>query len=120
MESKFDISLEIIDNAVSRWEEAVQCITHGWDCIEEYCNDLIPRKKLAELVEACGKLHTHPGNVTARLEAADRNFIAVTEHSDLCVWHTGCQFQYHKDHIELCYEGYDQEKYWYYYRWQPD
>ena len=44
-------SLEDIQDALMEWEERVEWIARGWDCIEEYTNDLSYREVLQDLID---------------------------------------------------------------------
>ena len=69
MSSNENISIQTVEQAVSRWEESVHRISQGWDYIEEYCNDLSSHEKLADRVEAYKNQQELPSDVIARITA---------------------------------------------------
>ena len=62
-----------------------------------------------------------PKALECRIAVADDTFRKATMVSSLCVWHCGPQFRAFPDGtVELAFDEYDPEEYWYYYRWQRD
>lgn len=100
-----------LKKAVSDWETSVKWITKGWDCIDEYENDLSYRETLANLLNKFSINNKIPKEIEEQLIEIDNKFKIVTEKSDLCIWD-------HDPNLEVCI--YDKEEYWYYYHWQPD
>ena len=90
--------------AVAGWEEAVDWIAKGFDCIEEYTNDLYARERLDNDLSNCEE--RIPDDLVVRIMTADERFKSVTYASNKCVWGD-------KD-------LYDPVTYWYYYRWQNE
>ncbi len=95
-----------IEVAISEWEEAITWIARGWDGIDEYDHDVFYRYYLDTLLDSYTQRHALPPHIMIRLNVADENFKAVTHPSNRCVWRND-EFQ-------------NPEKYWYFYRWQPD
>ncbi len=97
------IALEV---AISEWEEAITWIAKGWDGIDEYDHDVYFRYQIDKLVAHYTQHHVLPAHIMDRLHAADESFKTLTYPSNRCVWRND-EFQ-------------NPEKYWYFYRWQPD
>lgn len=91
---------------VKEWEEAVDWLVKGFDCIEEWTNDLSAREILANALEILGT--TPPQSLIERIEAADQRLRAATCESSRCVWGDGFSIG-----LEKC----DPVKHWYYFRW---
>ena len=114
--------IEELRQAISGWKRSVEAIAAGWDCIEEYTHQLTFRESLQDLLD---KLHAEehvPEEFADQIGEADRAFMDVTEESGLCVWDCGPMFRYYdENNIEIIpINQHDRERYWYYYRWQPD
>jgi len=110
-----------LEQAIQQWESAVERIAKGWDNIEEYTHDLQYREDLEEALSCYSSREIVPEPLLRRIATADDSFREATVASRLCVWHCGPQFRHYPNgHVELLLEPYDQETYWYYYRWQPD
>ncbi len=114
--------LSELREAILRWKESVKWIAKGWDCIEEYTNDLSHREALQDLLDDLFSQNTPPKSIEEEIAEIDSVFVSATEKSDLCVWDCGPKFRYFDENsIELLpINEYDKGKYWYYYRWQPD
>ncbi|MDD2700059.1 MAG: hypothetical protein PHH36_02360 [Sideroxydans sp.] len=99
-----EVTLPLLDEAISRWEQSVHSIAAGFDCSEEYTLDLSERECLQETLnsfEAQGL--AVPDVIRARIEAADRRFVELTYEVEHDVWGSS--------------RRYDKEAFWYYYRW---
>lgn len=104
---------EQLEVAVSDWEEVIPWLEQGWDCIEEYTNDLTAREILDDAIDGyCGM--PLPRGLAERIERSDARFRAATEESDLCVWHAETPYPHGYS------ETYDPDRQWYYFRWPPD
>ncbi|MCD6379563.1 hypothetical protein J7M07_03860 [bacterium] len=116
------IDLEELKEVISSWKEAVEWIAHGWDCIEEYTHGLSYREDLQDLLDQIQPGEMIPTDIKEEIAKMDSKFISDTENSDLCVWDCEAKFCYlDENNIELLpINEYDKDKYWYYYRWQPD
>jgi hypothetical protein len=103
------------------WEEAVRWIAQGWDCIEEYTNDVWARLNLEfAMKEHAGRHGPQPLAFLRRLASIDRLFRRVTHDSRLCCLQTGPLYAYCNGHMALRYKHYPKRKFWFFYRWQPD
>jgi hypothetical protein len=114
-------TVEDIEEAISAWEEAVEWIVKGWDCIEEYTHDASYREDLEILVTSFERDNALPHELTSRIRAADAKFKKATIESKLCVWHCGPQFAACPNgSVDLCFKEYSPIFQWYFFRWQPD
>lgn len=110
-----------LEREIEHWKDTINWIAKGWDCIEEYTNDLCYRDELQDVLDEFEQNALPiPDTLRSRLAEADRRFISCTEDSDLCVWHAGPLFRAYGEHAELIVETYDKTRQWYFYRWQPD
>jgi hypothetical protein len=109
------VSIEDVERAIARWEEAVLWISKGWDCIEEYANDLCARETIDEMI-VLPNAEKLPSLLLSRIEKADQKFRDSTVESLLCVWHITPQFGVARDQVNLSFFTYNRERYWYYYR----
>lgn len=65
-----------IGKAIARWEDAVSWIEDGWDCEEEYNEDVGMRHKVFLLLE--NNNDNLPVELKTRLEVADARYRAAT------------------------------------------
>jgi hypothetical protein len=65
-----------IKKAITRWEEAVWWIEDGWDCSDEYTNDVNARHSVFKLLEASDQ--ELPTALKKQLDAADARYRAAT------------------------------------------
>ncbi len=115
------ITIQDLEHSIQQWEESVERIAKGWDCIEEYTHNLFAREVLDERLLHFSSKNSPIEPLLRRIAIADDSFRNVTVASRLCVWHCDPQFRYYPDgKVELLFKSYDQKTYWYYYRWQPD
>ena len=105
---------------VADWEDKLDWLTHGWDCIEEYTHGLGYRERIDELLDPVGGIAAAPETLRLRLATADARLRAMTIESGVCVWHTGITYRYHEGRIVPIADEYESQKQWYYYRWLPD
>lgn len=111
---------ELRDRLLS-WEEAVRWIAQGWNCIDEYTNDVWGRLSLEYVMKRHARRHGRPPAVfLRRLASIDRLFRRVTHDSRLCCLQTGPLYAYCEGSVTLRYEHYPKCKFWFFYRWQPD
>ncbi len=112
---------EELVKAIEEWKESVRWIAHGWDCEEEYLEDLWYREKLDQAIDrytACGiRL---PKKLRKRIQRVDEAFKAITVESRLCIWDIGAKLDLCHGPVTLAAEQYERKRYWYYYRWPPD
>lgn len=121
MENRDSASHRDLEALLQDWEECVEWIAHGWDCIEVYSNDVDAREVLQTALDRYQPCEPEPVDLMRRTAAADDRFRAVTEPSRLCVWHVGGQYAvWPNGEVELLFKPYDDSEYWYFYRWQPD
>lgn len=99
--------LEELWQIIARWEASLEWIVDGWDCIEEYTHDLMPRYSLHKALEAWPADAPPPQELLAKIEALDQLFKEVTIVLKRCVWPAKPG-------------EYDPETYWFYYRWPHD
>ena len=104
------IPSQILGKAVSDWEESVEWIAQGWDCIEEYTNDLTCREGLDEILADFPELLSP--ELESRIAAADQRFRDITFEIDYCAWIPGI--------FNVKPNEYDKVKHWYYFRWPND
>lgn len=64
-----------IEKAIAKWEEAVSWIEKGWDCEDEYINDVSIRHTVFKLLEIMSD--SLPVALQARLDAADARYCAA-------------------------------------------
>lgn len=114
--------LEHLIQAVADWKESVSWIVGGFDCIDEYQNDLGSRQNLQERLDEVAALGEVPRAILDEIEQIDQEFKSATEPSALSVWDCRPAFRYFSaNHVEIVPPGqWDRDKFWYYYRWQPD
>lgn len=106
---------------LDEWRETVEWIASGWDCIDEYTFDLAVREELDIGLARYSAQAPLPEEMVRKLDVIDEKFRASTVPSNLCVLHCGPQYRaYPNGAVELTFEPYDRDRYWYYYRWQPD
>lgn len=105
--------------AIEGWEESVRWIAHGWDCEDEYWNDLGYRETLARVADCYTSLTPLSKTLRRRIERADDRFRKVTVASRLCVWDTAAKIGARNGPVTFACDKYDSERYWYYYRWPP-
>ena len=97
-------TLEELEDAVYRWERAIEYIGKGWDCLEEYTLDLFNRDVLHGVINGFANRNLAvPDALKARMDAADMRFMEVTFETDSHVWGG--------------FKPYDKTIFWYYYRW---
>jgi hypothetical protein len=96
-------TLEDVEKAVVEWEDAIEWISKGWDCVEEYTNDLCARESLDDTIANCSEVLTP--EIESRIAATDQRLRSLTHESEDSVW--GASYNNHYDRI----------RYWYYYRW---
>lgn len=99
-----DVTLENLEDAVSRWERSVNYFGTGFDCAEEYTHDLFERECLHGVLNgfACQSLAV-PDALKERVATADKRFVELTREVEHDVWGSS--------------RHYDKEIFWYYYRW---
>lgn len=100
-----EVTLENLEEAVSRWEAVATYIKSGFDDDpDEFVFDCQKREKLHGILHgfACRNLAV-PDALKARIDKADQQFTALTFAIDDSVWGRG--------------ERYDKSVFWYYYRW---
>lgn len=102
------------------WEESVKWIAHGWDCEDEYWDDLSYREALDKVVARYTSLTPLSKKLRKRIERADAEFRRVTVASRLCVWDMGAKIGALNGLVTMACDDYDPERYWYYYRWSHD
>lgn len=90
-----------IEKAIARWEEAVRWIEDGWDCSDEYTNDVYARHKVFLLLESNSVELS--AELKARLDEADNRYRAATVDD----W----PFAARNDA-----SGLDRERHWYWFR----
>lgn len=90
-----------IEKAIARWEEAVSWIEKGWDCEDEYINDVAARHAIFQLLEIDDA--SLSAELQVRLEAADARYCAATVDDR--------PFSININASEL-----DQERHWYWFR----
>ncbi|MDD5057386.1 MAG: hypothetical protein PHQ60_05905 [Sideroxydans sp.] len=97
-------TLENIESVALNWEYAVDAIEADSDCSEEYTHYLIERWRLHGVLNgfAFHDLEV-PDSIKYRVEVADRRFVELTFEIEHHVWGTP--------------DIYDQNAFWYYYRW---
>lgn len=99
-----EMTLEYLEDAISRWERSVSYLDTDFDCSDEYTHDLFERECLHNVLNRCEAWSfTVPDMLKARVDAADKRFIELTVEVEHSVWGGG--------------ENYDKETFWYYYRW---
>ena len=108
-----------LEQAISVWEETLPWIANGWDCLEEYQYDLYQREIVDEYMSCMSGL-TVPDELLSRLNAADNIFRDATVASHLCIWHVATNFRHCNGEFEFTFVDYDINRFWFYYRWQPD
>lgn len=99
-------TFEDVELAVAAWEDAIKWISKGWDCIEEYTNDLSAREVLDKTIANCSETLTP--DIEARIAAADKRFCDITHETESLVW--GSRYDHQFNRIQ----------HWYYYRWLND
>lgn len=111
-----------LDEALLRWEDALDWIEDGWDCLEEYQIDVGWRKVVDNRIEQLGGPSALADDLRQRLNQADKRFRAATKPARLSIFDCGPKFQVvDEEHITwLPLNEFDPERYWYFYRWQPD
>lgn len=98
------MTLEYLEDAVSRWERSVSYFDTDFDCSDEYTHDLSMRECLHDVLNRFeAQSLTVPDVLKARIDAADKRFIELTVEVEHSVWGG--------------FESYDKETFWYYYRW---
>lgn len=102
-------TLESVVQAIANWEEAVEWIAKGWDCIEEYTHDLFAREMLDDAIAAYSELL--PADLIARIQAVDQRLRDVTIETKDSVWSSG---------FAVGPNEYNQLQHWYYFRWPHD
>lgn len=99
-----EMTLEYLEDAVSRWERSVSYFDTDFDCSDEYTHDLSMREYLHDVLNRFeAQCLAVPDVLQARINAADKHFVELTvdvEHDVL-----GSS------------RYYDKEIFWYYYRW---
>lgn len=113
-------SREELLKAIEGWEESVRWIAHGWDCEDEYWNDLGYRETLARVVDCYTSLSPLSITLRRRIERADDRFRKATVASRLCVWDSAAKIGARNGPVTFACDKYDPECYWYYYRWPSD
>jgi hypothetical protein len=78
MDSESKPTLEDIEEAIRAWEEAVEWIERGWDCIEEYTHEVSFREDFDELEFLYERDNALPYELTSRIRAADAKFKKAT------------------------------------------
>lgn len=102
-------TLESVVQAITKWEEAVEWIAKGWDCIEEYTHDLFAREILDDaMAEYSEPLST---DLLSRIQAADQRLRDVTFEINESVWSSG---------FDVDPKAYNRVQHWYYFRWPFD
>lgn len=68
---------------VNRWEMTVAQVVRGYDLtLDDYLNDMDLRDILAGALEAAGPREALPSGIDARVTAADRQFLELTQATD--------------------------------------
>jgi len=99
-----EVTVENLDDAVSRWENSVRSFEAGFDCSEEYTHDLFERWCLHGVLNGFASRNLAvPDALKTRVDAADKRFIELTFEVEHHVWGT--------------FDIYDKNIFWYYYRW---
>ena len=100
-----EVTLENLEEAVSRWETVAKNIESGLDDDpDEYVFDCLKRDDLHGLLHgfSCQNLAVSDA-LKARIDEADKRFVALTSAIDNNVWGSR--------------DIYDKTIFWYYYRW---
>ncbi len=113
-------SREDVVKAIEGWEETVKWIAGGWDCEDEYWNDLSYREALDKVIDRYTSLTPLSKKLCKRIERVDEKFRQVTVESRLCVWDTYAKIGALKGEVSMACDEYDSERYWYYYHWPHD
>ncbi len=113
-------SREELVKAIEGWEETVKWIAHGWDCEDEYWNDLSYREALNKVIDRYTSLTPLSKKLRKRIERVDEKFRQATVESRLCVWDTPAMIGALNGEVTMACDEYDPERYWYYYRWPHD
>lgn len=117
------MDLNDLETAVSKWQLTVNWLEKGWkDFFEDYLNDVSYREDLQKSLEKAESEGLLNQEIIDRVAEIDQQFKNATEASKLCIWDAEPKFIYlNKEQITIFkIDEYDPDKYWYYYRWQPD
>lgn len=95
-------TIENLGRQIDVWTSRVQGFAHGFDCSEEYQQDVMVRASVHGVLNGLRQKGVSvPVALQLRLDEADRRFLALTEDGD-CIWHDS--------------ERYDRDVFWYYFR----